>query len=108
MSYRAYFYGSYRSAFKGEGDARADHGRLSELYGAYLAPGLTKVVDLGAGTGELVEWLARGGVREAWGIDGSAEQVARARALGRDVREGDLFEALEREGPGSIDGVTAL
>ncbi|MFN2453696.1 MAG: class I SAM-dependent methyltransferase [Pyrinomonadaceae bacterium] len=105
--YRERLYGSYRSGFKG---ADADQGtaRLNELYGRFLSRELTNVLELGAGTGEVVEWLGGHGVAKAWGVDFSAEQVAQAVARGRAVREANLFEALAGCADASLDGIIAL
>lgn len=107
LGYRTWFYSSYRSGFKG---AAEDSGaaRLDEVYGRFVKQVPDRVLELGAGAGEFVEWLKHKGVGEAWGVDGSAEQVEAARARNRDVRQGDLFEALAACEASSLDGLVAL
>jgi SAM-dependent methyltransferase len=107
MTYREWLYGSYRSGFKGP-SVSVDQRRLDELYRVFLARRPARVLELGAGAGDVVEWLRARGVKEAWGVDGSAEQVAEARTRGREVREGDLLEVLGACADASLDGLIAL
>jgi SAM-dependent methyltransferase len=105
--YRSLFYATYRSGFKGRAEDSGAR-RLGEVYGSFLESKLDRVLELGAGPGEFVEWLTQRGVSEAWGVDNSAEQVEAARSRGRDVRQADLFEALSSCPDRSLDGLVAL
>lgn len=60
---------------------------LEAVRKAGLAPG-ARLLDVCCGLGESVAYLARQGYLAA-GIDASAKLVARGRALGREIREGD-------------------
>lgn len=108
-SYQGWLYGSYRSGFK-RNSPNDGHGvdRLDELYATFLKSNPQRVLELGAGTGEFVAWLKLRGVAQAWGVDRSSEQVLGAASCGRDVREGDLFDALAACADGSLDGLAAL
>ena len=107
LGYRAWLYESYRSGFKGPAED-AGARRLDEVYGRFVKKPPTRVLELGAGAGEFVEWLSSRGVGEAWGVDNAAEQVEAARVRGRDVRRGDLFETLAACDDDSLEGLVAL
>lgn len=63
-----------------------------------------RILDLGCGHGAIVEAARRAGYLQVEGVDASPEQVAAAAKLGiTGVRQGDLFEALEGLGAGSLD-----
>lgn len=67
------------------------------------------ILDLGCGNGVLLLAAQREGYRNLSGVDGSAEQVAVAQALGiRNVREGDLFVELSTTNDTSLDCVVTL
>jgi len=54
----------------------------------------TKVLDLGCGSGELLEWLAGNKDVEARGVEISGAKVQRAIARGVSVYQGDIDEGL--------------
>jgi methionine biosynthesis protein MetW len=54
----------------------------------------TKVLDLGCGEGELLEWLAANKGVQARGVEISSAKVQRAIARGVSVFQGDIAEAL--------------
>ena len=67
------------------------------------------VVDLGCGDGMLVHFLLEAGYTHVTGIDGSAEQVARAHGLGLfEVKQGEIDRFLEHAGDESIDAVILM
>jgi SAM-dependent methyltransferase len=83
-------------------------GRL-EVYLPYLGrtPAGREVVDLGCGRGEALALMAGAGIA-ARGVDASAEMVSRCRERGLAARQGDLFQALAAEPPGSLGGVVSF
>ncbi len=70
-------------------------------------PGPLRLLDLGCGDGALLREAERRGFGTAVGIDLSPEQVARARAAGSDVGEGDALVLLGR-GPAAWDVITCV
>jgi len=86
-------YATYRSSFKGEPHP-IEPGLMTERYGRLLRRTLEPGIDLGAGSGEFIEWLSREGVKGVWGVDISPEQVQAATERRRDVRIGELFTVL--------------
>ncbi|MEM9290609.1 MAG: class I SAM-dependent methyltransferase [Acidobacteriota bacterium] len=77
-----------------------------EIYVPYLE-GSGPVLDLGCGRGELLALCDRHGV-EAKGIDSSAAMVAHCRERGLKAEEGDLFQALAQQEPGSLGAVVSF
>jgi len=63
-----------------------------------------RVLDLGCGRGEFLETLREAGV-EAAGVDTGSDAVAACRDKGLAVQQGDLFEYLAGQAPGSVDGI---
>jgi 2-polyprenyl-3-methyl-5-hydroxy-6-metoxy-1,4-benzoquinol methylase len=106
-SLRGRLYESYATTHSGPGSAAAT--RLSyrrDIRPMLPPPSSGPVVDIGCGSGELVRCLIADGYA-ASGIDVSQEQVALARAAGRDtVRQGDYRELLG-EYRGELAAVTA-
>lgn len=77
---------------------------LREAFGAWLLEaGPTSVLDVGAGSGELVAQLCRQGV-QAEGIEADPAAVATARAAGRAVDRGSAWPLPH--GDGAVDWVT--
>ncbi|MDX1645236.1 MAG: class I SAM-dependent methyltransferase, partial [Thermoanaerobaculia bacterium] len=66
-----------------------------------------RALDLGCGRGEALALLGEHGL-EACGVDASAAMVALCRERGLEAVEGDLFEVLAGEVPGSLALVTCL
>jgi SAM-dependent methyltransferase len=113
--FRAPLYARYVSTFKRE-LSRADERRLRSYWSwcehryRPLLAGLSpeaRLLELGCGSGQMLEFLRREGFRNAAGIDLSPEQVAIARERGLDVQVADVFEHLARE-RGDRDAVLAL
>jgi 2-polyprenyl-3-methyl-5-hydroxy-6-metoxy-1,4-benzoquinol methylase len=66
-----------------------------------------RVLDIGCGSGEVVEEITRAGFTDVVGIDISQEQVELAHSLGRtQVIQADVFAYLG-EHPGSCDAIVA-
>ncbi|MCS6953816.1 MAG: methionine biosynthesis protein MetW [Bryobacterales bacterium] len=78
-----------RGPFVREILGRSDYAIISEL----VEPG-TKVLDLGCGDGELLEWLVEHKGVEARGIEINSVKVQRAIARGVSVYQGDIDEGL--------------
>jgi methionine biosynthesis protein MetW len=68
---------------------RSDYAIISDL----IEPG-TKVLDLGCGDGELLEWLAQNKGVEGRGIEISSAKVQRAIGRGVAVYQGDIDQGL--------------
>jgi len=68
---------------------RSDYAIISEI----VEPN-TKVLDLGCGEGELLEWLAENKGVDARGVEISGSKVQRAIARGVSVYQGDIDEGL--------------
>jgi SAM-dependent methyltransferase len=102
-NFRTVLYERYVSAFKGETTprspaARASYFRWCDHKVLPLVGDLARdarVLELGCGPGDLLEWLRQRGFTAARGIDVSAEQVALARSIGLDARVADVFEHLD-------------
>lgn len=87
---------------------RGDRDLLRERLAGYveLFAGLSPVVDLGCGRGELLELLGERGIA-ARGVEGNTQAVASCRARGLDVVEGDLLDFLKEQPAASLGGVFA-
>lgn len=68
---------------------RSDYAIISE----WIEPG-TRVLDLGCGEGELLQWLAENKEVEGRGIEIDARKVQRAIARGVSVYQGDIDQGL--------------
>ena len=89
-----------KKAFVRELLGRSDYAIISEI----VEPG-TKVLDLGCGEGELLEWLAGNKGVEARGVEISGAKVQRAIARGVSVYQGDIDEGLADYPSGAFDYV---
>jgi methionine biosynthesis protein MetW len=89
-----------RKAFVRDLLGRSDYAIISEL----IEPN-ARVLDLGCGEGELLEWLARNKNVEARGIELDGRKVQRAIARGVSVFQGDIDEGLSGYPDGSFDYV---
>jgi methionine biosynthesis protein MetW len=78
-----------KQAFVRELLGRSDYAIISEI----IEPG-ARVLDLGCGEGELLEWLAGNKGVEARGVEISGTKVQRAIARGVSVYQGDIDEGL--------------
>jgi methionine biosynthesis protein MetW len=78
-----------RQPFVRELLGRRDYAIISEL----VEPN-SKVLDLGCGEGELLEWLTQNKAVDARGVEISASKVQRAIARGVSAYQGDIDEVL--------------
>jgi methionine biosynthesis protein MetW len=78
-----------KQAFVRELLGRSDYAIIGDI----VEPG-TKVLDLGCGEGELLEWLAQNKGVEARGVEISGAKVQRAIARGVSVYQGDIDQGL--------------
>src|SRR5579883_3181293 len=78
-----------RKAFVPELLGRSDYAIIGEI----VEPG-ARVLDLGCGEGELLEWLAGNKGVEARGVEISGAKVQRAIARGVSAYQGDIDEGL--------------
>src|SRR5215469_17841681 len=78
-----------KTAFVPEVLGRSDYAIIGEI----VEPN-TKVLDLGCGEGELLQWLAENKDVDARGVEISSARVQRAIARGVSVFQGDLIEGL--------------
>jgi methionine biosynthesis protein MetW len=78
-----------RSAFVSDLLGRSDYAIIGEI----VEP-RSKVLDLGCGEGELLEWLAANKDVEARGVEISGAKVRRAIARGVSAHQGDIDEGL--------------
>jgi methionine biosynthesis protein MetW len=78
-----------KKGFVGELLGRSDYAIIGEI----IEPG-TRVLDLGCGDGELLEWLAAHKRVDARGVELSGTKVQRAIARGVSVYQGDINEGL--------------
>lgn len=89
-----------RKPFVGELLGRGDFAIIGEI----VEPG-SKVLDLGCGEGELLQWLAENKGVEARGVEISATKVRRAIARGVSAYQGDIDEVLADYADGTFDYV---
>jgi methionine biosynthesis protein MetW len=78
-----------KQAFVRELLGRSDYAIIGEI----IEPS-SKVLDLGCGDGELLQWLAENKGVEARGVEISGERVHRAIARGVSVYQGDIDQGL--------------
>jgi methionine biosynthesis protein MetW len=78
-----------KQAFVREVLGRSDYAIIGEI----VEPG-TRVLDLGCGEGELLEWLAANKGVDARGVEISSSKVQRAIARGVSVYQGDIDDGL--------------
>ena len=79
----------HRKPFVGELLGRSDYAIIGEIVESGA-----KVLDLGCGEGELLEWLAQNKGVEARGVEISSAKVQRAIARGVSVYQGDIDQGL--------------
>ena len=89
-----------RRSFVTELLGRSDYAIISDL----VEPN-SRVLDLGCGDGELLEWLARNKDVDARGIEIDSRKVQRAIARGVSVYQSDIDEGLTGYPDGSFDYV---
>jgi methionine biosynthesis protein MetW len=89
-----------RRSFVTELLGRSDYAIISEL----VEPN-SRVLDLGCGDGELLQWLARNKDVDARGIEIDSRKVQRAIARGVSVYQSDIDEGLNGYPDGSFDYV---
>jgi methionine biosynthesis protein MetW len=89
-----------RKAFVSELLGRSDYAIIGEI-----VESRTKVLDLGCGEGELLEWLQGNKNVEARGVEISGAKVQRAIARGVSVYQGDIDEGLADYPDGAFDYV---
>ena len=89
-----------KQAFVSELLGRSDYAIIGDI----VEPG-TKVLDLGCGEGELLEWLAQNKGVEARGVEISGAKVQRAIARGVSVYQGDIDQGLADYPDGAFDYV---
>jgi methionine biosynthesis protein MetW len=78
-----------RSAFVSELLGRSDYAIIGDI----VQPG-AKVLDLGCGEGELLQWLTENKGVDARGVEISGEKVQRAISRGVSVYQGDIDQGL--------------
>ena len=81
--------GPRKQAFVRELLGRSDYAIIGDI----VEPG-TKVLDLGCGGGELLQWLAENKGVEARGVEISGERVRRAISRGVSAYQGDIDQGL--------------
>jgi methionine biosynthesis protein MetW len=89
-----------KQAFVRELLGRSDYAIIGDI----IEPA-TKVLDLGCGEGELLEWLAQNKGVEARGVEISGAKVQRAIARGVSVYQGDIDQGLADYPDGAFDYV---
>jgi len=91
---------AHKQGFVPELLGRSDYAIIGEI----VEPN-TKVLDLGCGEGELLEWLAVNKGVDARGVEISGVRVQRAIARGVSVYQGDIDEGLADYPDGAFDYV---
>jgi len=89
-----------KQAFVPELLGRSDYAIIGEI----VSPG-ARVLDLGCGEGELLQWLASNKNVDARGVEIVGEKVRRAIARGVSVFQGDIDEGLADYPDGAFDYV---
>jgi methionine biosynthesis protein MetW len=89
-----------KQAFVRELLGRSDYAIIGEIVEAR-----SRVLDLGCGEGELLQWLVESKDVEARGVEISREKVQRAIARGVSVFQGDIDEGLADYPAGAFDYV---
>jgi methionine biosynthesis protein MetW len=89
-----------KQAFVRELLGRSDYAIIGDI----VEPG-ARVLDLGCGEGELLEWLAQNKGVEARGVEISSAKVQRAIARGVSVYQGDIDQGLADYPDGAFDYV---
>ncbi len=89
-----------RHAFVRELLGRSDYAIIGEI----VEPG-SRVLDLGCGEGDLLEWLAANKGVDARGVEISSARVQRAIARGVSVYQGDIDQGLADYPSGAFDYV---
>ena len=104
--YRERLYRHYSENFGGAKayDLRVQSRQFAACYGGSLPDSSSVIGDLGCGKGEWLAWLHQQGLKNLWGVDWSASDVAIARqnCPGIEIEEGDIFMRL-REKRGCFD-----
>ncbi|WP_051669494.1 class I SAM-dependent methyltransferase [Bryobacter aggregatus] len=85
---------------------RGDAPKIAEHFRSYVThfEACERVLDIGCGRGEFLSALKEKGV-SGTGIDLYAENIEILRAEGLEAIQGDVFEYLDQQGPGSFDGI---
>jgi 2-polyprenyl-3-methyl-5-hydroxy-6-metoxy-1,4-benzoquinol methylase len=104
--YRTRIYARYAST-REEGSAAGRLPFWRNLLG-HLPDKRARVHELGAGAGGLLDYLRTQGFERLTGVDGSAEQVARARAAGVEVELGEAVASLRARPSQSLDVIIAI
>ncbi len=91
-----------RRPLVGEILGRSDYAIIGDI----IEPG-TRVLDLGCGEGELLEWLAQNQGVEGHGVEIQPARVQRAIARGVSAYQGDIEESLEHYPDQAFDYVIA-
>ena len=89
-----------RKPFVGEVLGRSDYAIIGEI----VEP-MTRVLDLGCGEGELLEWLGENKSVEGRGVEINSGKVQRAIARGVSAYQGDIDEGLAGYPDGAFDYV---
>jgi len=100
--YRSIIYGSYRRAgyaqknIEGEASTRSRMENYQSEFGDLLPENRdARILDIGCGSGFLLDFLCRRGYRNISGVDTSSEQVEFARKQGINVVQADANEYLK-------------
>lgn len=114
MDYRKRLYERYASRMQDRGETfdEAAAKRWARSYRRYVrgllpADKAAPIADVGCGCGMFLYLLRQSGYTDLHGVDISSEQVALARQVCDDVREGDAIEYLEAR-PGEFAFISAL
>jgi 2-polyprenyl-3-methyl-5-hydroxy-6-metoxy-1,4-benzoquinol methylase len=110
--FRDRLYARYVTCFKASASGPSDNALARWADTRYLPHLLplakeSKILEIGCGDGQMLSYLGRKGFTNASGIDGSAEQVARARRRGVGATHADVFSFL-RGREQEYDGIVAI